>query len=156
MSLMAFDWQNGACQESKQRIAYMQSAMLYMFIDLGIQRNDFFADSAALIFEKLLSRRNSAFFSVSCMNGVKFGISKFCGRSSSMMTVIPYAGVFINNAVRALFIFPDTVTASLHCLLRSISLIRNKTYLVWLFPISCQALIRPVSNYLLKLLNSEK
>ena len=30
------------------------------------------------------------------------------------MTVIPYAGVFINNAVRALFIFLDTVTASLN------------------------------------------
>ena len=30
------------------------------------------------------------------------------------MTVIPYAGVFINNAVRALFIFLETVTASLN------------------------------------------
>ena len=92
-------------------------------------------------------------FSASCMNGVKFGISKFCGRSSSVMTVIPYAGVFLNNDVRALYIFPDTVTASL---LRSISKTRNETYLVWLFPISCQALIRPVSNYLLKLLTLEK
>ena len=69
------------------------------------------------------------------------------------MTVIPYAGVFLNNDVRALYIFPDTVTASL---LRSISKTRNETYLVWLFPISCQALIRPVSNYLLKLLTLEK
>ena len=48
------------------------------------------------------------------MNGVKFGISKFCGPSNSVMIVIPYAGVFINNAVRALFIFLDTVTASLN------------------------------------------
>ena len=69
------------------------------------------------------------------------------------MTVIPYAGVFLNNDVRALYIFPDTVTASL---LRSISKTRNETYLVWFFPISCQALIRPVSNYLLKLLTFEK
>ena len=44
------------------------------------------------------------------MNGVKFGISK----SSSVMTVIPYAGVFINNAVSALLIFLDTVTTSLN------------------------------------------
>ena len=55
-----------------------------------------------------------------------------------------------------IYIFPDTVTASLHCLLRSISKTRNETYLVWLFPISCQALIRPVSNYVLKLLTLEK
>ena len=48
------------------------------------------------------------------MNGVKFGISKFCGPSNSVMIVIPYAGVFINNAVCALFIFLDTVTASLN------------------------------------------
>ena len=72
------------------------------------------------------------------------------------MTAIPYAGVFINNAVRALFIFLDTVTASLPCLYHQFSLTRNETYLVWLFPISCQALIRPVSNYLLKLSNLEK
>ena len=72
------------------------------------------------------------------------------------MTVIPYAGVLLNNDVRALYIFPDTVTASLHYLLRSISKTRNETYLFWLFPISCQALIRPVSNYLLKLLTLEK
>ena len=62
----------------------------------------------------------------------------------------------LNNDVRALYIFPDTVTASLHCLLRSISNTRNETYPVWFFPISCQALIRPVSNYLLKLLTLEK
>ena len=62
------------------------------------------------------------------------------------MTVIPYAGVFINNAVRALFIFLDTVTASLLCPYHQFSSARNETYLVWLFPISCQALIRPVSN----------
>ena len=86
----------------------------------------------ALIFETFVKKKLGFFFSASCMNGVKFGISKFCGRSSSVMTVIPYAGVFLNNDVRALYIFPDTVTASL---LRSISKTRNETYLVWLFPI---------------------
>ena len=73
------------------------------------------------------------------------------------MTVIPYAGVFINNDVRALFIFLDTVTASLNIVF-AINFIEKKpkTYLVWLFPISCQALIRPVPSYLFKLSNLEK
>ena len=64
------------------------------------------------------------------------------------MTVIPYAGVFINNAVRALFIFLDTVTASLLCLYHQFSSEKTKRTLSGSFQSRVRLLSSPcLTNY---------
>ena len=97
----------------------------------------------ALIFEAFVKKELSFFFSSSYMNeGSSLGFPNFYSWLSSMMTIIT-ANCYINNAVRAEFIFPDTVTAHLQMFLPPILLEKkqNVPSVVWLFPISCHALI---------------